>query len=91
MKREQLQLLANFDGKMKYNNRVPCDLFLLSWTLTPSGGVGPASAPANRDLEQVLTLEPNKNDKIPNVLFVDYYERSRVTDIAVKLTQKFVQ
>jgi hypothetical protein len=57
---------------------IQCDLFLLSWTLT-SGGilVSDFSAIANKNLGSEMNgILRNPYGFIPNVLYVDYYERA---------------
>jgi len=84
MKQDQLAKFEAFDGKCKYNPAVPCDLFLLSWTLTPPTDVWDASKAANRQLGAVMSgVNRNRNGFITNIIYVDYYEYSRVTDVAV--------
>jgi hypothetical protein len=84
MKRDQLSKLSAFNGKMKNAQNVKCDLFLLSWTLTPISDVASYSVPANRNLaDAMVNVRPNGYGFIPNVIYVDYYERARVTDTAI--------
>ncbi|MBX9635186.1 MAG: hypothetical protein K2X44_09415 [Magnetospirillum sp.] len=68
------------DGK-----EVPCDMFLLSWTLTPPTDVWNFSTQANRNLADALRelRVPNAHGQIVNVLYVDYVEYARVTDVTV--------
>ena len=91
MRRDQFEKFAAFDGSN-------ADLFLLSWTLTPGGRVPPPtprmlSRVSNPRLGQDIHLGeppafeppdiPNKHQKIINLLFVDFVETARVTDIAL--------
>ena len=64
---------------------VPCDQFLLSWTLTPPTGVWYASRKANRRLGEAMSVqEPtNPQGQVINYLYVDYEEYSRATDVAM--------
>jgi hypothetical protein len=95
MRGDQLAKLSKFNGQMEYDPNVPCDLFLLSWIVGDPANVlqkiGLESAPANRDLAlQMKYLEPNESGFIPNIISVDYYERARVTDIAIEMNSRLV-
>lgn len=85
MKKDQLDKFANFP---KSNKKY--DLFLLSWTLTPPTGVWLYARDANRKLgEEMSRLKtPNANGAIPNLLYVDYVQYARVTDIAIKMNNR---
>jgi hypothetical protein len=95
MKNDQLVKYAEYDGKMEGDPSVAVDLFLLSWTLTPGGidslkPVSEISVPANIHLgEDMTNINKNPDGFIPNILYVDYVERARVTDTAAMMTQKF--
>jgi hypothetical protein len=89
---DQINQYNAYDGRMDLDKAYECDLFLLSWTLT-SGGilVGDFSAVANRNLGDEMTrIIRNPYGFIPNILYVDYYERARVTDTAISMTQGFL-
>lgn len=94
MKSDQLYKFSIFDGKMKTDPSVKCDLFLLSWTLTPPITTIPSpveyySVPANRNLGEAMnSVKANGYGFIPNVLYVDYYERARVTDTAIAMMSR---
>ncbi len=85
MKQDQFQKFEDFDGKCKKDPNVPCDLFLLSWTLTPITGVWYASQPANRALGAAMVELPSVNQygKIVNMLYVDYVQYARTADVAI--------
>ncbi len=85
MKNDQLQKYNNYNGTCKNDPSLPCDLFLLSWTLTPPTAVWPTSKSANCNLGAVMaTLQvPNQYGCIPNLLYVDYVEYARVTDVSM--------
>lgn len=85
MKGDQLLKFAAYDGKLLDSPDLPCDLFLLSWTLTPVTGVESLSANANRHLGRVMSTlkDPNGYGKITNLLYVDFVEFARVTDVAI--------
>ncbi|HKO02149.1 MAG TPA: hypothetical protein VJ032_10670, partial [Thermoanaerobaculia bacterium] len=85
MQKDQLKKFANYDGRMKNDPNIPCDLFLLSWTLTPDTAVWFAAVAANRRLGQYVRRAtiPNAQHCIMNLLYVDYVEFARVTDVAI--------
>lgn len=85
MKNDQLTKFANYNGKCKVDPNLPCDQFLLSWTLTPITAVWLYSKEANRNLGAVMAglKVPNQHDCIPNLLYVDYVEYARATDVAM--------
>lgn len=97
MKDDQLRKLGEYDGVCKrqpgdgpcdhYQPGVPCDLFLLSWTLTPVTDVKDFSKEANRNLGGAMAelKIPNRYGKIPNIVYVDYVEDARVTDVCLYL------
>lgn len=90
MKTDQLNKFEKFDGVCQ-DKRTPCDLFLLSWTLTPVTSVWSYAQVANAKLgESVGSIGRNPYGKIPNILYVDYYEYASVTEIAIHLTQQFL-
>ena len=63
---------------------VPCDLFLLSWTITVPTAVWLPSRGANAVLaDHMAKIGTNPHGRIVNLLYVDYVEYSRATDIAV--------
>jgi len=85
MKADQIGKFDSYDGICKPAN-VICDLFLLSWTLTPPTAVWLFVGDPNRYLGEVVTTEmkiPNASGKIVNLLYVDYAEYARVTDVAL--------
>jgi hypothetical protein len=95
--RGQLPKFSWFDGKCQgtgsTRSNVTCDLFLLSWTLTPltpEVGVGTAfqvSERANRNLVDYLAMTSyqgnNTHGKAMNVLYTDAVEFSRSVDVAM--------
>jgi hypothetical protein len=96
MRRDQHDKFGAFEGIMDQRgggHRKPCDLFLLSWTLTPKSATTPLqlSRRANPSLGQNHRLVhqppsiPNRHDKIINLIYVDYVESARVTDVALFL------
>lgn len=85
MKQDQLDKFSKYDGRCEAKPFPPCDLFLLSWTLTPPTAVWPFSKSANRNLGQAMAelKVPNQHGQIVNLLYVDYVEYARVTDVAL--------
>ena len=85
MKADQLAKFRAYNGKCKNDPNLPCDLFLLSWTLTPVTGVWFASKPANASLGATMAAltVPNTHGQIVNLLYVDYVEFARVGDVAL--------
>jgi hypothetical protein len=81
-----------FAGKCQ-NGRTPCDLFLLSWTLTTTPNVWAGAVDANASLMPVLFMSPqyagsnsellqNGNNYHVNILYTDYVQYARSTDLA---------
>jgi hypothetical protein len=86
MKTGQLKQFQDYNGFCAAPNAdVPCDQFLLSWTLTPLTGVWYVSQDANRNLGEVMSVQgvPNSRNLVINYLYVDYEEYSRATDVAM--------
>jgi hypothetical protein len=85
MKADQFDKFESYKGKCEKDPNVPCDLFLLSWTLTPVTAVGLESKPANRNLGLAMTelRVPNQYGQVVNMLYVDYVQHARVTDVAL--------
>jgi hypothetical protein len=82
--RGQLPKFNQFNGKCQKDSAVPCDLFLLSWTLTPPTAVWPFSRIANKKLvENMDAVGKNPAGQIVNLLYVDYVEYARGTDVAM--------
>lgn len=67
----------------------PCDMFLLSWTLTPSiDSVFGDSLKPDARLSQVMnTLQHNSNGKVVNLLYVNFTQHSRATTISILMGQ----
>ena len=85
MQKDQFGNFERYTGKMAHDKKLPCDLFLLSWTLTPVTGVWFAAQAANRRLGEYILKTPPRNryGQMINLLFVDYVEYARVTDVAL--------
>jgi hypothetical protein len=85
MKKGQIQHFLDYDGKCE--DKSFCDLFLLSWTLTsPSGsGIRELAEKANPHLADEVANLPitNAHERIINILFVDYAQYARASDVAI--------
>lgn len=83
MKSDQFTKFDDFTGLAENNSSIPTDLFLLSWTLTPLvdvwSVVGPPDQGLGNDINS-LTI-PNSYGKIINIVYTDYVEYSRSTDV----------
>lgn len=86
----QFPKFALFDGNCRLpdpeGKNVPCDLFLLSWTLTPSGASPVSlSRTANKQLVQYSADRPgaNPDGRIINLLYTDVSQDSRSADVAL--------
>lgn len=90
MQDDQLNKLAKFDGTMEHVKTVPCDLFLLSWTLTPTAAIRASAAAADATLAPKMSIVGrNKYGRIPNVLFVDFYSWADPADVAIVANARF--
>ncbi|WP_266157247.1 tectonin domain-containing protein [Dyella silvatica] len=87
MKQDQGDKFMGFNGRCLYKREVPCDLFLLSWTLTPVTAVWFYAKVANEDLPRSMRImsNPNTFDRIINIIYVDYVEYSHATDLCLEL------
>jgi hypothetical protein len=89
MRKGQLGKFKKFTGRMARDASLRCDLFLLSWTLTPITFVFRFSVQANRRLGSDIRLGqtrpaiPNWRGHIMNLLYADYVEFARLTDVAL--------
>lgn len=85
MRDHQLRMYEQYTGYC--NPFISCDLFLLSWTCTSiiGAGVWQISKDPNRHLGMIMAglNMPNVYGQIPNLLYVDYCEFARVTDVAL--------
>lgn len=88
----QFPKFALFDGNCRdlapRNIEVQCDMFLLSWTLTPDAespvGIGLTREP-NSKLARFSADRPKANDadRVINLLYTDEVETSRSVDVAL--------
>ncbi|AVP95813.1 hypothetical protein C7S18_00735 [Ahniella affigens] len=85
MVEDQRAKFAAYNGTCAKNPDVPCDMYLMSWTLTPPTDVWDVSKAANRILGEQMTEIPVPNDsgEIINMIYVDYVEFARVTDVVL--------
>ncbi|MCU1246640.1 MAG: hypothetical protein JWN02_2550, partial [Acidobacteria bacterium] len=93
MKNDQLDKFAKYAGKCTDTAKSDCDLFLFSWTLTPTEppstevplSVISLANQANPFLGQTVatTPIPNAQGQIMNLLYVDFAEAARVCDVAL--------
>jgi hypothetical protein len=88
MKDDQTRKFQAYDGRCqrpgKDGRPVPCDLFLLSWTLTPPSGVWLVSKEANRTLPSAAEfLKPNGHGLGVNLFYTDYVEYSHNVDMSI--------
>jgi hypothetical protein len=87
MMNDQFNKFQNYDGTCQNNTAVPCDLFLLSWTLTPTvnvwGVVGPPDRGLGYDVNDLVT--PNGHGQRLNIIYTDFNEYSRSIDLSVFL------
>lgn len=91
MESDQLTKLSNYTGFCDGSYpTVPCDMFLLSWTLTPSiKSVWYDSENPARDLGAKMNdIGLNNYNKIPNLLYVNFFEFTRATDISIMMNLK---
>lgn len=84
MSADQFRKFKCFRGKCR-DGTTDCDLFLLSWTLTPCFRIWAASQPAIHHLKNSLEQFPvgNQHSKIINLIYVDFVEFSDVTEVAI--------
>lgn len=81
--RGQLPKFDVFNGKCQNDVNVPCDLFLLSWTLTPPTAVWTLARLADKKLVDVVgPIGKNQAGRVINMMYVDYSEYARATDLA---------
>ena len=93
MKSDQFAKFDRYDGKCKIRPDVPCDLFLLSWTLTPPTNVPTYAKEPNEHLaDDMATLKiPNRFGCMVNLLYADCVETAHLTDAAIRLNESLYQ
>ncbi len=91
MRDEQIQHFFDFTGVCT-DKTTPCDLFLLSWTLTPQGvqSVLDLAHTPNQHLGDEVGKLPitNEHDRIINIVYTDYLQYARSSDVAI--TEKYI-
>lgn len=79
----QLPKFSGYTGICQ-DGTTPCDLFLLSWTLTPVTDVWAYSQQANAVLGSGLAgVGANRAGRIINMLYTDYLDYARSCDVAL--------
>lgn len=82
--RGQLPKFNYYNGKCLKVPEVTCDLFLLSWTLTPPTAVWTVARLADKHLVDVVgPLGKNPAGLSMNLLYLDYVEYARATDLCL--------
>lgn len=82
--RGQIPKFEGYNGKCQLKPSVACDLFLLSWTLTPPTAVWTLARIADKNMvETVGPVGVNGHGKIVNLMYVDYAEYARGADLAI--------
>jgi hypothetical protein len=89
MKKDQFDKFNNYNGKCANRPDVPCDLFLLSWTLTPPTDVPQFAKMANPHLAGDLAglSIPNRFGMRVNLLYADCVD-AKLTDIAMSQNRR---
>jgi hypothetical protein len=84
---DQSDKFKNFDGKCKNNSASQCDLFLLSWTLTPNYNVWECAKEANNCLKSSINgiRKLNSNGLSINIIYTDYVEFSKSTEVCIAM------
>jgi hypothetical protein len=80
----QTNLYNGFTGQCYVQSGVPCDLFLLSWTLTSPVGAFVWSYAKDADAALVNNIPSNTGNKfgqMVNLIYVDYVEYARSVDV----------
>jgi hypothetical protein len=87
MTADQTAKFSAFDGKCSRDTNVQCDLFLLSWTLTPVTAVWDYAKQVNPILNSSVQAmaNPNAHGQRLNILYVDYVEYADATGTCLAL------
>jgi len=87
MSQDQFAKFDRYDGICQTQPRLKCDLFLLSWTLTPLTDVPAFAALPNQKLSQAISQMkfPNSHGFIPNLLYVDCVETADLAKISIAM------
>lgn len=89
MKADQFAKFARYDGRCR-DGATDCDLFLLSWTLTPRVKIWAATQPAIKHLRNSLLALPPTNSagKVMNLIYADFAGVQDVTGAALEENQR---
>lgn len=89
MKADQFAKFARYDGRCR-DGATDCDLFLLSWTLTPRVKIWAASQPAIKNLRDALAAQPatNASGKVMNLIYADFAGIQEVTGAALEENER---
>lgn len=87
MMSDQTGKFKSFDGRCQRDPSVQCDLFLLSWTLTPVTAVWFYAKQVNPLLRSKVQgmNNPNSYGQHLNILYVDYVEYADATEVCLSL------
>jgi hypothetical protein len=91
MAADQFRKFAAYDGTCA-GSPVKCDLFLLSWTLTPRLRIWKASQPALNRLRTTFDTTDrirNSHGRVINLIYVDFVEYAHVTEVALSANDGF--
>ncbi len=82
---DQSAQYGKFDGVCA-DKTTPCDMFLLSWTVTVPTAVYLFALEANIELFLFswFCSVPNASGKVPNIIYLDYVEWSSALDLAME-------
>jgi hypothetical protein len=89
MQADQFAKFARYDGKCR-DGATDCDLFLLSWTLTPRIKIWAATQPAIEHLRPSLLARPPTNSagKVMNLIYADFAGLQDVTGVALEENER---
>ena len=97
MEKDQLGKWSRFKGQCKDpggcsgypGSPPPCDMFLLSWTLTPMTGVWTWAKQANAVLVDKAKGIQSHSGLVPNILYTDYVDYANGTYASALLNSKY--
>lgn len=86
MSQDQINKFNNFNGKCD-DGVTPCDLFLLSWTLTREGSAFPGAMEADSQLGIAMSgvTNPNSHGRSLNITYLDFTQSARPVDVCLTL------
>jgi hypothetical protein len=85
MRDDQFAKYRAYNGYCTSDPTVPCDLYLLSWTVTPFTGVWWWAQVADEHLGECMPTLPNDPHRPVNIVYCDYVEWARATDVALMM------